>query len=201
MTENLLFNTCRESGDHGPFNSWDRQVFVTKVRNGTATVEKKYDYISYNFIIANYNSKMGIDNDDGSAYYKTHNFFTYGSYGGMKSNFGGHDNHQHNNIYGYINEGFHFITKQEKGHENKFYNNSVVLYKDGDYGSGQASCSGDGMTVVHDNKIYTPNGKVTEYGLDLDKWQAKDNDPGTTANKWPSDEELLDMVKKLLSII
>ena len=82
VAENLLFNTCRESSDHGPFNSWDRQVFVTKVRNGTATTEKQYDYISYNFIIANYNSKMGIDNDDGSAYYESHhNFFTYGSLG------------------------------------------------------------------------------------------------------------------------
>ena len=45
-----------------------------------------------------------------------------------------------------------------------------------------------------------PNGKVTEYRMELDKWQAKGNDPGTTANKWPSDEELLCMVKKLLSI-
>jgi len=24
---NLVFSTCRESGDHGPFNSWDRQPF------------------------------------------------------------------------------------------------------------------------------------------------------------------------------
>ena len=24
LEKNLLFNTCRESGDHGPFNSWDR---------------------------------------------------------------------------------------------------------------------------------------------------------------------------------
>ena len=23
--ENVLFNTCRESSDHGPINSWDRQ--------------------------------------------------------------------------------------------------------------------------------------------------------------------------------
>ena len=29
VTENLIFNTCRESGDHGPFNSWDRQPFLT----------------------------------------------------------------------------------------------------------------------------------------------------------------------------
>ena len=46
-----------------------------------------------------------------------------------------------------------------------------------------------------------PNGKVTEYRMELDKWQAKGNDPGTTANKWPSDEELLCMVKKLLKHI
>ena len=26
ITNNLLINTCRESGDHGPFNSWDRRV-------------------------------------------------------------------------------------------------------------------------------------------------------------------------------
>jgi len=27
VTSNLILNTCRESGDHGPFNSWDRQVW------------------------------------------------------------------------------------------------------------------------------------------------------------------------------
>jgi hypothetical protein len=26
---NLVFSSCRESGDHGPFNSWDRQPFLT----------------------------------------------------------------------------------------------------------------------------------------------------------------------------
>merc|ERR1712154_504187 len=71
MKKNLLFNTCRESGDHGPFNSWDRQVFVTKVNeNGTPSVIKEYDYHIQNFMIANYNSVNAIDNDDGSAYYK-----------------------------------------------------------------------------------------------------------------------------------
>ena len=31
VTGNLIFNTCRESGDHGPINSWDRQAFFTDV--------------------------------------------------------------------------------------------------------------------------------------------------------------------------
>merc|ERR1712139_561970 len=29
MRGNLLFNHVRETGDHGPFNSWDRQPYVT----------------------------------------------------------------------------------------------------------------------------------------------------------------------------
>ncbi|ETO26019.1 hypothetical protein RFI_11118, partial [Reticulomyxa filosa] len=114
ITRNLLFNTCRESGDHGfcfiffflnylfiylfiisqfvhthtfffffvrvgPFNSWDRQVYVTDVKYGYPSVIKQWDYISYNFILANYNSIGAIDNDDGSCFYQTHhNFFVYG---------------------------------------------------------------------------------------------------------------------------
>ena len=51
-----------------------------------------------------------------------------------------------------------------------FYSNNVVLNKDGDYGTGQ-TCLGDGKTIVRDNKIYTPTGKVIECGKDLAKWQ------------------------------
>ena len=30
ISQNLLFNFCRDSGDHGPFNSWDRQMFLVR---------------------------------------------------------------------------------------------------------------------------------------------------------------------------
>ena len=33
VNSNVLFNTCRESSDHGPINSWDRQVFVALAFN------------------------------------------------------------------------------------------------------------------------------------------------------------------------
>ncbi len=29
---NLILNACRESGDHGPWNSWDRVPYITNVR-------------------------------------------------------------------------------------------------------------------------------------------------------------------------
>lgn len=198
LTENLILNTCRESGDHGPFNSWDRQVFVTEVKTGSPSPEKEWDHIFKNFIIANYNSGWAIDNDDGSAYYKTHHNFLVYSNSGMKSDFGGHDNRHYNNIYAYSNSGISFYNLQLKGHEDYFYNNTVVQNYDGNYGNQQ--CKGIALPVLHDNKIYTPSGNVTECGMSLAKWQARGNDLGTVARKWPQDDDLIMMAKKLLEI-
>jgi hypothetical protein len=39
ISHNLVFSTCRESGDHGPFNSWDRYVlFSLSLEPQTMTV-------------------------------------------------------------------------------------------------------------------------------------------------------------------
>ena len=203
LTENILFNTCRESGDHGPFNSWDRQVFVTDVLDGTPATQKDWDYISSNFMIANYNSQEAIDNDDGSNYYKTSgNFFAY-SGNGMKNDFGGHDNWHFNNIYAYVGRGFG-VVPQLPGHADYFYGNEVIMTKDGDYGLAQVCNDIPGVvpkTVVHDNHIYTPNGKVTECGMSLAEWQVKGNDPGSTASAWPDDDKLVVMVQELLKLL
>ena len=201
LTENILFNTCRESGDHGPFNSWDRQVYVTKLIDGkTPSPVKLYDYISRNFMIANYNSQEAIDNDDGSCYYETfNNFFAY-SGNGMKSDFDGHDNHHHDNVYAYVGEGYGINHDVLPGHQDHFYNNYVVMNGDGDYGHG-TTCSGPGMTVVYGNRIFTPKGNVTECGMSLAAWQAKGNDKGTTAGKWPDDDDLIAAAKKALGMV
>lgn len=149
-------------------------------------------------MIANYNSQEAIDNDDGSCYYETHNnFFAY-SGNGMKNDFDGHDNHHHNNIYAYVGHGFG-ICAQLEGHNDMFYNNTVILQKDGDYGHG--TCSGPGKTVVHDNRIYSPTGKVTECGKSLADWQKEGNDPGTTAAAYPStDDVFVGAIRDLLGI-
>jgi len=198
LTENFLFNTCRESSDHGPFNSWDRQVYVTDVLDGKPNVLKQWDYLFNNFMLANYNSQEAIDNDDGSCYYQSHHNFLAYSGNGMKSDFGGHDNHHFNNIYAYVGNGFE-INGQLDGHADHFYGNKVILTRDGNYGSGQ-TCSGAGKTVVQDNQIYTPNARVTECGTTLKDWQSRGNDPGTTANTHPSDAVLIGWIKDLLQI-
>merc|ERR1712048_658338 len=66
---NLVFNTCRESGDHGPFNSWDRQPY--SISPGALPVPARRS-INHNFLFADYDGEKGIDHDDGSSFYDDH---------------------------------------------------------------------------------------------------------------------------------
>ena len=87
---------------------------------------KQYDEIRSNFWIANYHANRGaVDNDDGSAYYSTHdNFFVY-SDGGLKNDFGGHDNHHVRNVYAYTGKALNVCPALE-GHEDWFFENKVI---------------------------------------------------------------------------
>jgi hypothetical protein len=58
LTRNVLANFCRESSDHASFNSWNRQVYIYDDANGNPTIQKMNDTISYNWILANYQSSM-----------------------------------------------------------------------------------------------------------------------------------------------
>eukprot|EP01084_Bolivina_argentea_P000567 1064_1 len=131
IKNNLIFNMVRESSDHGPFNSWDRQLYVTKVGNYNASngsVIKAWDYIYNNFIIANYNGLTAIDNDDGSCYYKMYsNFFVYGSSDGLKNQWGGHDEVSFNNIYAYIGLSCFCIHYELPGHIDYYFNNTCII--------------------------------------------------------------------------
>ena len=74
VVSNVIFNQCRQSGDHGPINSWDRQLFWTDVRDGPAKPgwNPAYSEVRRNVIIANYGGSQGFDNDDGSSWYDIH---------------------------------------------------------------------------------------------------------------------------------
>merc|ERR1719424_1772094 len=101
MWNNLLFNTCRESSDHGAFNSWDRLPYLTDIRDGKtpSTIPAMNDF-SQNFIVSNYAADGGcFDNDDGSSYYLLHDNFC--NFGGHKSDFDGNQKHSYRNLYVY----------------------------------------------------------------------------------------------------
>ena len=98
VAENLGFNMVRETGDHGPFNSWDRQPYLTNVNNGTPSLTPAQSNLTRNFLINNYHSTWPIDHDDGSCYYyDTYNFLVYGGY----KNYLGHSKTVEYNYYIY----------------------------------------------------------------------------------------------------
>merc|ERR1712190_543272 len=106
--------------------------------------------IHHNFLIDNYSPQENVDNDDGSAFYKTHhNFMVYGG-NGMKNDFGGHDNHHFNNTYAYVGRALG-VCPTLPGHEDLFAGNRVVL-TGSDVGGPQ--CNGAKPSVSY-NTYYT----------------------------------------------
>lgn len=76
ITHNTMWNSCRESGDHGVINTWDRTPYLSLVRTGAPSLIPAFNNVTRNLMISNYNSFAGIDNDDGSSYYDiSHNVF------------------------------------------------------------------------------------------------------------------------------
>lgn len=51
VKHNLLFNAVRETADHGPFNSWDRQPYISPKSDGTASLQQDVSTVHNNFII------------------------------------------------------------------------------------------------------------------------------------------------------
>ena len=55
---NLILNCVRESGDHGPFNSWDRVPYITTIRSGLPSIVPEWKDIHHNFIIGTYSTQV-----------------------------------------------------------------------------------------------------------------------------------------------
>merc|ERR1711988_1343428 len=178
---NLVFSTCRESGDHGPFNSWDRQPFLTTVRTGEPSMIMQWRDIHNNFFIDNYSPQEDVDNDDGSCFYHTHdNFFVYGGQA-MKNDFGGHDNHHYNNVDAYVGHALGVVPTLSD-HADYFYGNYVVMT-----GDSVGTCLDDRM---HDNQYFTPDGKI----------QSGCSGYGGTVAKTPSDDAILHEARNKLGL-
>jgi len=176
MSQNLFFNTCRESSDHGAFNSWDRLPYITRIRDGSRSSVPGWNNMHHNFIVANYAADGGcLDNDDGSSYYDINNNFCV--YGGHKSDFDGNNKISQNNIHAYpsvygvtcLNIGAQNLPP--KGYAEQYKNNICILPKSGSpyleignvIGGGCLKTSHakqafeDGLKLDN-NTIYVPNG-------------------------------------------
>ncbi len=192
LARNLLVNACRETADHGPFNSWGRQPYITVLRDGeTPSITPADTQIHHNFVLGSYHTQEAIDNDDASEYFETFsNFFVYGG-GGLKSDFGGHDNRHHDNVYAFVSGGCVGVTSFLPGHADAFHDNRCVMqesdrpYAGFDCGSAQAS-SGLALPHMGNNRVYTPSGRPADVcGMSFASWQKAGHDANTTWQAWP----------------
>jgi len=203
ISHNLVFSTCRESGDHGPFNSWDRQPFLTTVRTGEPSVYPAWKDIHHNFFIDNYSPQEGIDNDDGSSYFHSHhNFLIYGRQG-LKNDFWGHDNYHSENIYAFVLQAVLILKDHDpmlEGHGDKFENNTLVMTGTD---VGQMYCPGDdvqGEISLSNNKYFTPDGTLTECDKSLSQSQEIGMDQGSSVGEIPPDDTILRWASEMLGI-
>jgi len=217
MTRNLMFNTCRESGDHGAFNSWDRLPYVTDVRKaGTPSTIPAFNEASFNFIVANYAADGGcLDNDDGSSYYDIHHNFCV--FGGHKSDFDGNAKLAHHNLYvqpkvygpSCINE---LQALPPEGYAEGFYNNTCVLASANEsyIQVADSACPGSiaAGLLLGNNTVYVPGGQArvncghgTYSEYDAGAFIGEGLDNGTVVSgDMPSSATLIEWARTLLSM-
>lgn len=168
ITACSIFNTCRQSSDHGPINTWDRMPFLTTIRSGgsEASYALALSETSHSMLIANYGASQGEDNDDGSSWYNTHDNFFYDA-AGFKMDYGGHDSLFHDNVI-IASSGQNCLGTASfvAGHADQVYNNKCVVYGTERVDDLFENCDkdlGPGMEPVHgyNNSFYTANGNAS----------------------------------------
>ncbi|XP_065181055.1 uncharacterized protein LOC135811743 [Sycon ciliatum] len=214
MEDNVLFNMCRESSDHGPFNSWDRQPFLTDVADPeNPSLYPAVNNIHHNFLIGNYGSSMCLDNDDGSAYY--HHSDNYLVYGGHKSNYGGHNKVSTNNynlypvVYSYSCFSI-FQNTLNATYAEAYMNCTCVLrgVANENMYRFQPACDltkPDTLSfLTGDNTIYTPtaNATVNACGktLTAEQWLQLGLDKGTVLKTSPDVDTIIGWGRKLFNL-
>ena len=219
VKNNLLFNFVRETHDHGPINSWDRQPYLTKVLDGkTASLTPAETLITQNLIIGNYHSFWPIDHDDGSCYYRdTYNVLAYG---GAK-NYLGHSKITSNNMYiypgapidAYPNPYYHcansFGTSRElpqpSGWDEVFVDNTCIIGNPDIYKFSCTLTDNAGLVPMSaNNEFYAPNAHVyvicERMELPLERYQEMGYDVDSVVMNLPSNEEVIKWAKQMLDM-
>ena len=205
VERNAIWSVCKETADHGAWNSWSRTARVNDLHadgspGGPPTTVPLWTHARGNFWIAQPfpvtksgfapGASQPFDTDDASAYLNvTGNVWVYGSIS-LKSDLMGHDNRQIGNLALFFGAAFGVDVHVVPGHADVFESNTVVLVADGVIGYHQDCSTTTTRTRVAGNRYISPTGAVEECGLSLAAWQARDpanNDPGSTSEAYPAD--------------
>ncbi len=224
LENNLIFNMVRETGDHGTFNSWDRQPYLTEVQDGrTPSLIPATSNITRNFLINNYHSTWPIDHDDGSCYYyDTYNYLVYGGY----KNYLGHSKTVINNTYVYpdalhsakqtylgypycANHDGATLTDLPSGWDEVWAQNTCIIGNPDIYEFGTCSldAKNDSLGLVpltYDNTFYAPNKEIYircgSANLTLQDYQGMGFDKGSVVNDIVDTATVIGWGKQLLDL-
>ena len=210
IRHNLIFNTCRESGDHGAINTWDREPFLHVEKGGEPSLEPLPIVIEQNYITANYGSSQGVDNDDGSSWYRIKDNVFY-SADGFKMDYGGHDSVFGGNLVivkPYDGQNCYNVGNFKKGDGDVFSNNTCVIIgcnnpKCVDKVGQAAQCDSDTVSLSM-NAYYTQHGNasLTCGGKSYTVKEAQATlglEKGSTWDVLPKDEEMVKWAKARLA--
>lgn len=211
----------RETGDHGPFNQWDRQPYLTDVRLGPKqpSVIPATNHVRRNFIVANYAGAAGpVDTDDGSSYLHTEgNFLSFG--GGIKSQWYGHSMNTTNNILAYPVTVFGSYCIHANWYQGPhlppefpigYWNNTCILPEDncGSRGCAYTKMEGCNKSLdpakfwvkMHDNRVYSngrPQFGCAGFGDNFTAY-AEQFDHRSVVLPPPTGAEIIAMARRLL---
>lgn len=208
VSNNLLFNTCRRSGDHGPINSWDRQPFLWDA-SGEYGFDTPPSTLSENFLVANYGASQGIDNDDGSSFYHIVDNINFGD--GFKMDYGGHDSLFQRNLVivsPYDGQNCYNLMRFKPLHQHTYSNNTCAILScrqpecDDMVGTTADSCESPTFPLLAHNTYYTKNGNASltcggvVYPVDEAKETFKTIELGSRSLPLPNDEQLIHLLFK-----
>ena len=222
---NTIWNMCRESGDHGPINSWDRLPFLTHIKYGNdeaPSYEALPSTIARNVISADFGGSQAFDNDDGSSYYESHHNFFYSS-DGVKMDYKGHDSEFHHNLV-VVNayDGQNCLNGGgfPSAHRDSFHDNKCILAgcRGGKNRSnhhaacqdiiGNFACDAKDLNAsmasswkLYNNEYYTVHGNASlPCGVSIADAAAGGSgvEKGSSAHMLPTDAELIVFAKALL---
>ena len=213
ISRNVIFNTVRETSDHGPINTWDRQPYLTDaMQSGVPSFRQRNSYIHHNLLFNNYRSVWPIDHDDGSSFYEdSYNFLVYGG----KKNYLGNSKMDHHEIYVYSDAsagGFgsgNCLNDYDprpglSGWNETWIDNICTLYSSSlPYNIGNCNTADLYVPYLANNTIYVPSGTQAAFTcgsarLTLQQWQSYGLDIGTIVQTTPDVQTIIDWGRKML---
>ena len=201
---NIIFNACRESGDHGPINSWDRMPFLTTT-TGKPSFTPLPSHTQHNMILANYGASEGFDNDDGSSWYYTHHNVFYQA-DGFKMDYGGHSSKFWSNLVYSDNKKCYGTGSFLEGQADEFNNNTCILAQQKDSAprlGHMFQCADFGMKP-NSNRYFTATGNGTfacgdQMEVTIQEMQKQGFETGSTIEVMPPVETIMSWARRILS--